>query len=431
MRSLLFVLQVISAGVGGPPPPAAAQQGGGTEFAALIARLSEPGGYFDSDNLVSNETSYLHVIPALRALEVRGGAYLGVGPEQNFSYLAEIKPDLAILIDIRRDNMLLHLLLKAMFESARNRMEYLCLLYGRPAPPDPRRWTDAPLEDILTYLDITPGDSASYAGSHAALMERVIRYGVPIADSDRATLGRFHDEFFHSGLEITFTSRGRPSRPGYPSERQLYLSLDLDGRPSSYLATEDRFRTVRELERRNRVIPVVGDLSGPVAMKAIAGYLREKGLRVSAFYVSNVEMYLFRQGSFARYAENVRALPSGPNSVIVRSVFGRGWPGPAGGAVGGAGGGSRGDSGPVIPQALPGHLSAQLLQTFPVFLKLTVRPDSVSYWDILTGAAVDLRAPVPGGGRPRQRRRGRPRPRPRAQSARRGRALGPAPDRSA
>src|ERR1043166_5519050 len=191
MRSLLFVLQVILAGA--PPAPAATQQGGGggNEFAGLIARLSAPGAYFDSDNLVSNEASYLHVIPALRALEVRGGAYLGVGPEQNFSYLAEIKPDLAILIDIRRDNMLLHLLLKAMFESARNRMEYLCLLYGRPAPPDPRRWTDAPLEDILTYLDITPGDSAGYVRSHAALMERVTRSGVPIADSDRAPLGRF------------------------------------------------------------------------------------------------------------------------------------------------------------------------------------------------------------------------------------------------
>src|SRR5262245_8024935 len=91
--------------------PAQARQS--TEFAHLVARLSEPGGYFDSDNLVSNETSYLHVLPALRTLDLHGGAYVGVGPEQNFSYIAELKPAIAILIDIRRDNMLLHLLFKA------------------------------------------------------------------------------------------------------------------------------------------------------------------------------------------------------------------------------------------------------------------------------------------------------------------------------
>jgi hypothetical protein len=84
-------------------------------------------------------------------------------------------------------------------------------------------------------------------------------------------------------------------------------------------------------------------------MKAIAAYLKETGRTVSAFYVSNVEMYLFRQGNFVRYAENVRALPSTPASVIVRSSFGRGWRGTEPGAV---------------PQPLPGHLSVQLMQTF-------------------------------------------------------------------
>lgn len=366
----------------------------GTEFGRLVARLSEPGGYFDSDNLVSNETSYLHVLPALRTLGVQGGAYLGVGPEQNFSYLAEIKPELAILIDIRRDNMLLHLLFKAMFEVSRNRMEYLCLLYGRPAPPILSRWTDQPLEDILTYLDITPGDSALQARNHGELMDRVSHLGVALSDSDRATLRRFHQEFFVRGLEITFSSRGRPSRPDYPSERQLYLATDLDGQPGSYLATEERFRVVRDLQRRDRVIPVVGDLSGPGAMKAIAAYLREVDLPVSAFYVSNVEMYLFRQGNFARFAENVRGLPSTASSVLIRSYFGRGMYWNNGGTLGTT----------AIPQAMPGHLSAQQLQPIPAFLQLTLRPDSVTYFEILTNGAVDLRAPARP---PRQRRRRR------------------------
>ena len=390
-RPFVLVVQVLVLAAAPVPPPAkpAIQE---TAFSRLVERLSEPGGYFDSDNLVSNETSYLHVLPALRALGVHGGAYVGVGPEQSFSYIAEVRPELAILIDIRRDNMLLHLLFKAMFEVSRNRMEYLCLLYGRPAPTVLARWTDQPLEDILTYLDITRGDTAAYRRSHTELMDRVSRFGVALGDSDRVTLRRFHDEFFAQGLEITFSSRGRMSRPGYPSERQLYLATDLDGRPGSYLATEERFRAVRELQRRDRIVPVVGDLSGPQALRAIAAYLREAGLQVSAFYVSNVEMYLFRQGNFPRFAENVRALPAGPASVLIRSYFGRGmmW----------SGSGVMGNS--PMPQALPGHLSAQQLQSFPAFLQVTANPEAISYLELLTTGAVDLRAPARP---PRQRRR--------------------------
>ena len=61
-------------------------------FAALIDRLSEPSGYFDTDNLISNESSYLHVLDELDRLALRGGAYVGVGPDQNFSYMARVRP---------------------------------------------------------------------------------------------------------------------------------------------------------------------------------------------------------------------------------------------------------------------------------------------------------------------------------------------------
>jgi hypothetical protein len=54
-------------------------------LAGQIAALSEAPGYFDTDNLISNERSYLDVIPALKARGVHGGGYIGVGPDQNFS----------------------------------------------------------------------------------------------------------------------------------------------------------------------------------------------------------------------------------------------------------------------------------------------------------------------------------------------------------
>jgi hypothetical protein len=65
------------------------------------------------------------VLPDLNRAGIRGGAYLGVGPDQNFSYIADIRPAVAFIVDIRRDNLLLHLLFKALFADAGTRVEYL------------------------------------------------------------------------------------------------------------------------------------------------------------------------------------------------------------------------------------------------------------------------------------------------------------------
>jgi hypothetical protein len=370
LLALLVVLPLVAA-----RPNGARLQS--TDFARLIERLSEGGGFFNSDNLVSNETSYLHVLGAFRALGVRGGAFLGVGPEQGFSYIAEIRPKIAFLIDIRRDNLLLHLLLKAMFASARNRMEYLCLLYGRAPPPDLPLWTELELATLLDYLDRTPVSSALHLRNHVELMAQVARYGVPLTAEDRETLRRFHDEFASAGLDLQYSSRNRPPRFAFPTVRRLYLETDLEGNEASYLATEDRWRTVRALHRADRIVPVVGDLAGPKAVKAIGAYLREANLTVSAFYLSNVESYLFRYGTFPSFAENVNALPMGSSSVMVRSWFGRG---------------------AQLPSSLPGHFSTQLVQPVDRFLALTAQPDSVTYW-MLVNDAVDLRAPSPVGSR--------------------------------
>ena len=135
--------------------PAPAQRtAADTSFAAVVARLSEPGGYFDTDNLISNEASYLHVMGELERRGIRGGVYLGVGPDQNFSYIARIRPAYAIIVDIRRDNLLEHLLFKALFELSRDRAEYLGLLLARPVPP--RRSPDAAIEQIVAHFDSVP-----------------------------------------------------------------------------------------------------------------------------------------------------------------------------------------------------------------------------------------------------------------------------------
>ena len=356
------------------PSPSSAAATSHAEFARRVAELSEPGGYFDTDNLISNEKGYLHVVGALERLGVRGGAYIGVGPDQNFSYIARVRPAIAFVIDIRRDNLLQHLLFKALFARSRNRAEYLALLLGRPVPADIARWSDRPIDAIVGWLDSTPATPASQRAALAAVRAEVEGYGVPLTSADLATIDRFHGEFIAEGLGLRFASTGRAPRPYYPTLRQLVQERDLEGRQASYLAREDDWRFVKELERRDLVIPVVGDLAGDHALAAIGQLVRQRGERVSAFYVSNVEDYLLRGGSFATYARTVAGLPHDAHSVMIRSWFG-------------------GNFGAAHPQSAPGYFSTQLLQSMDTFVATTSAPNAgfASYRELVFSEHLPLR----------------------------------------
>ncbi|HEX7122909.1 MAG TPA: hypothetical protein VF178_11105 [Gemmatimonadaceae bacterium] len=336
-----------------------------TSFAGTVARLSEPSGYFDSDNLISNETSYLHALSKMRKLGVSGGVYIGVGPDQSFSYIAEVRPRIAYLIDIRRDNLLMHLMFKALFERSRNRLEYLCRWLGRPVPADVKSWDDRSIEDIIARVDSLVPDPEAGPAETLELLATVSRYGVPLSQADSATIRRFHQEFIYAGLDIRFTSAGRAPRLHYPTLRQLILERDLDGNQANYLTTRERWEYVRDLEAHDRIIPVVGNLAGERAFPAIAREIASRGERVSVLYVSNVEMYLWRDGLFDTFARTASSLPHDERSVIIRSFFGGGF-------------------GQYHPQNQPGHVSTQLVQPLSDFAQRFRAGGWASYWDVVT-----------------------------------------------
>lgn len=336
---------------------------GDTTFAGTVARLSEPAGYFDSDNLISNETSYLHAVTHLRSGRLTGGAYIGVGPDQSFSYIATIKPTVAFMIDIRRDNLLMHLMFKALFERSQNRFEYLSRWTGRVVPTDVRAWNRAPIERIVAAVDSLPIDS-TWSESDS-IIATVRRYGVPLSLSDSTTIRRFHGEFVHHGLGLRFTSTGRAPRYYYPTLRDLILERDLDGQMASYLASEESWRFLKDLEARDGVIPVVGNLAGSTAFPAIGREIAARHEAVSALYVSNVEMYIWRDGSFGTFAANAARLPRTERSVIIRSFFGGGFAGQA------------------HPLNRERHVSTQLVQLLDDFARRQ-KEGWNSYWELVT-----------------------------------------------
>jgi hypothetical protein len=354
------------------PPPTTRQIVVDTGFARLVETLSEPAGYFDTDNLISNESSYLHVVGPLESLGVAGGAYIGVGPDQNFSYIAAVRPSVAFIVDIRRDNLLQHLLFKALFELAGTRIEYLSLLFGRPFPDDPGGWETRRIDDLIEYIDGTAADPALIDDIQTAVHGRIAGYGVPLSEPDYAAIFRIHDSFIRSGPGLRFTSFGRGPRPYYPTFRQLLLERDLEGRQANYLADEDDFQFVKQLQEKNLVIPVVGDLAGDHALLSIGQFLRERDERVSFFYTSNVEFYLIRNGAFDRFADNVTALPHHEHGVIARSYFGGMFRYPH-------------------PQAVPGYYSTQLLQPIATLVDEHAKGGYQSYLELVAKHSLELR----------------------------------------
>ncbi len=335
------------------------------ELAELIDNLSGPAGFFDTDNIISNETSYLQVVDRL---EPMGGAFIGVGPEQNFTYIARIRPEWAFIVDMRRQNMLQHLMLNAILQNATTPFEYLCWLFSRRVDTQAECRVsgelDGDLEGLIATVESMPPDEEVFARNLNAIMSHIEdKLHVPLSETDEEHIRFVYRTLFNEQLDIRFRTFGRRARPYHPDYRSLLLSRSPNGARSHFLGSADDYRFVRELATGGRLVPVVGNFAGAHALRAVGDFLRERGRTVSAFYVSNVEFYLLRAGSFRDYVENVRSLPLHEDSLFIRVYF---------------------DYGDAHPAGLPGHRSTTILQSISRFLDLYDSGAYHNYWEIST-----------------------------------------------
>jgi hypothetical protein len=321
-------------------------------YGRTFLKLSEPGGFFSSENVVSNETSYLHVLDAMRREGVKGGAYIGVGPDQNFSYIAAIRPEVAFMFDIRRDAMLEHQLFKAVFAMSRNRLEYLCVLLAKPVPANVAAWKDSSILTLVRFIDTTNASVELAKSSEIEIENRARSFGIPLTDNDVGVLALYRSAFIRYGLDVQYSSLNGSIMGNMPSWRDLLLEVDRAGHQLNYLAADSLFQFVKQMEAANRIIPVTGNAGGPTALRRLGDEIRARDLVVSAIYMSNVEQYLFRDLIFDAFAENVKTLPRNEKSVMIRSLFG---------------GGGRGGMG-WHPLTVAGYNSTQILQSMDAFV---------------------------------------------------------------
>src|SRR5580704_1974414 len=291
------------------------------EFWTLIGELSEPGGTFRSDNLLSNEGRFQFVIPDLIEIAKPGGVYLGVGPEQNFTYIAATRPAMAFIVDIRRGNLDLHLMYKALFELSVDRADFVSRLFSRKRPSGLRPASTA-AEIFSAYLQVEPSDEL-YARNLKEIQHHLVaRHGFSLTSEDVKGIEYVYNAFFMFGPEIQYSSTEGFGSTYQPTYAALMLATDGAGRTRGYLSSQERFAYLKDLESRNLVVPVVGNFAGPRAIRAVGAYLKQRDATVSAFYLSNVEQYLRLQRGWNTFCANVATLPLDDTSTFIRAGHG-------------------------------------------------------------------------------------------------------------
>src|SRR6185369_1242659 len=272
-------------------------------FWRLMNDYSEPWGVFRSENFVSNETSLQWVIPELQRTVKPGGVYMGVAPDQNFTYILAAKPSIAFIVDIRHQNAVQHLMYKALMEMSNTRAEFLAKLFARPALAGVD--TAATVTQLFDALANTKPDSQLYRANLQAIMNRLTKvHHFALSDSDVVSMRCVYGAFLTYGPAHSYNHSsdrrkpdpfefGRGGRPnggggggammggfGMPAFLGMLVETDGAGINHSYLATEANYRALKNMEERNLIVPLTGNFAGEKAVRAAGQYARDHGATV-------------------------------------------------------------------------------------------------------------------------------------------------------
>jgi len=212
-----------------------------------------------------------------------------------------------------------HLMFKAIFELSNDRADFISMLFSKARPQALNAST--PIRTIWDAYWPVPSDSAMAVKNYALIVDHLTRkHRFTLNAEESAQLLSVFNAFYWFGP--TISTRGQPGGRGGGNsvtfaDLTAYAADDA-GQPQSFLSTEENYAYVKALHEKNLIVPVSGDFGGPKAIRAIGAYLRDRGGVVSAFYVSNVEQYLFQDGKARLFYDNVATLPVTEKSVFIR-----------------------------------------------------------------------------------------------------------------
>ncbi len=218
----------------------------------------------------SNEIRHDVWIPYIRDV---GGAYVGVGADQNYTLIGAARSEFVFLLDIDQRVVDLHRVYERLIEASATPATLLARF-------EPR--AEAATCELLR---------ASFSREPAAIRTRLVN-GYRVA---RETVRR----------HLAHVSRRR-----HASES------------SSWLSHAGYYQHIRSLYHNDRVRIMGGDLTGARTMSTVATNARALGALIEVLYLSNAEEY-FKYNR--QYRANIAGLPSSRQGVALRTIYSKKW----------------------------------------------------------------------------------------------------------
>jgi hypothetical protein len=195
----------------------------------------------------------------------RGGVYIGVATDQNYTMAAAMRAELLVLMDYDMEVVNVHRIYHALIKAAPTNVELRGLFQQKNAPR---------AVEILNTSGTTPADSAKLVQIYNRYRERMATY------------------LFH------------------------VANVRVGQRHPTWLGDPEIYTYIRALVQGGRVIARQGDLNGATTLKSIGDTARALKLTVRALYTSNAEGFFKYTPAFR---ENLKSLPIDDKSVMIRT----------------------------------------------------------------------------------------------------------------
>lgn len=258
------------------PPPASSPGAGGTAPLTAEQRTAFLAGPEDSllktpiHYMKSNEVRHDVFFPYVAG---KGGVYVGVGSDQNYTLAAVAGSELVFLLDIDQSVVDLHRCYEALIE----------------ASPDPKtlydRWDAAHQDESVQILE------TAYAGLPEADRKRIVR-------------------LYKAARETVYVHLDRVIRRHQGEE------------PTAWMSNRAMYDRVRALFLADRVRMMAGDLTGSSSLQSVGSAAKALGLPVRVIYFSNAEEY-FEYGK--QFVANVEALAGDDDAMVLRTIYSKKW----------------------------------------------------------------------------------------------------------
>ena len=308
--------------------------------------LSErvPQSNYTMDCFVTSEVCHNDVIAKCRP-DSHGtgtGAYIGVGPCQNLTYIGALRPRLAIICDSRPDNLIEHLMFKMLIERAASPLDYLLQLFSRVLERPPG--TDLrEAEDLVAAFELGTPDPETFRDNLEWLRSEAKRRW-EFDDGQLDRLSYLYGEFFGKQLSITAVNKECAEALGSPTLRDVILARNSYRRNFHFLTDADRFGYVRQMHMEDRIIPMLGNFCSAASIELINDLLGEFGERADTIYLSNIEDYVVGRyfldshgvadepnpegilkdeyaENYAQFVDHLSAIDSTPDAFLLRFIF--------------------------------------------------------------------------------------------------------------